>query len=627
MSSFRSALLAAALAFGGPGFPRAQEPPVELPAAVLSIEARIDKAIADYEAASSDPKQQARRNRALLWLGDLDHPRVTDYLAKELTAAGDSPFAAVVLQAIGRQARPQLQDAAMRVLRRDAAPFAARIAAANAIVRCGESGVDRLLDLVRSDDDTISDAARDFAVTALVQGGGGRALAGLAPRLLTGTQAERLRMLRRMDAAQGVAEVSLARIRLVAEGDEALAALAWRQLAAEGHPRARELTAQVLERQADEPPPAIAGDLVFGLCLVRLPEFYPAILRLGASTAAPVRNALRAVAPLAGKDPELVRFLATKGLENESPAVRDVALMLLREAPQDGVRPLLAKVRAALQKPNKRSLDLAVGLHDLLAKDPTWRTECALLAAAKEPEVRTVGLTLLLELGSDSGIEYAQQALGAKSWELRSIALRYLARFRDVASIPLLIARCEREEGRLAAELAEALFVHTGTRFWKRKEWEAWWAGRRVAFVLPHPETVKGGRGSGGGTTTVSYHDIPVVSSRAAFLIDHSGSMSARMGTDAKYTRLEAAKEQFARVVQALPKTHDVNLIVYESGVDPVWDELRPLDDKNRAELLARTKQLAPAGGTNIHDALEKAFADRSVDTIYLLTDGEPTAP
>jgi uncharacterized protein with von Willebrand factor type A (vWA) domain len=37
-------------------------------------------------------------------------------------------------------------------------------------------------------------------------------------------------------------------------------------------------------------------------------------------------------------------------------------------------------------------------------------------------------------------------------------------------------------------------------------------------------------------------------------------------------------------------------------------------------------KVLRPAGGTNIYDALELAYRDAAVDTIYLLTDGDPTA-
>ena len=34
---------------------------------------------------------------------------------------------------------------------------------------------------------------------------------------------------------------------------------------------------------------------------------------------------------------------------------------------------------------------------------------------------------------------------------------------------------------------------------------------------------------------------------------------------------------------------------------------------------------LRPGGGTNIHDALELAFEDERVDTIYLLSDGAPS--
>ncbi len=177
----------------------------------------------------------------------------------------------------------------------------------------------------------------------------------------------------------------------------------------------------------------------------------------------------------------------------------------------------------------------------------------------------------------------------------------------------------------MAAELSQALFVHTGTRYWKRKDWETWWTAHKVGFVLPHPDTVRGGSGSGGGQT-VSYYDIPLVSSRVAFLIDHSGSMTARIGTDKKFTRLDAAKEQLTRVLQALPKNYSCNLIVYDTAVQAVWETMRSVDGDNREELLSRVKALAPGGGTNIFDALEKAFQDPGVDTIYLLTDGEPSA-
>jgi Mg-chelatase subunit ChlD len=80
------------------------------------------------------------------------------------------------------------------------------------------------------------------------------------------------------------------------------------------------------------------------------------------------------------------------------------------------------------------------------------------------------------------------------------------------------------------------------------------------------------------------------------------------------------------RVVEALPATHLVNLIAYETQVEALWDELQKLDPDNREKLLKTARGLPLGGGTNIFDALERAFADPKVDTIYLLTDGQPSA-
>ena len=67
-------------------------------------------------------------------------------------------------------------------------------------------------------------------------------------------------------------------------------------------------------------------------------------------------------------------------------------------------------MREQLRKPDRNSLDLAVGLHELLAKDPTWRDDVLALALSPKPEVRTVGLSLLRELGCGDALQPAQQS-------------------------------------------------------------------------------------------------------------------------------------------------------------------------------------------------------------------------
>ncbi len=612
------------------------------------ITTRIDKAIADYEATTADKQKAAQRKHALLWLGEIDHSTVVAYLQKELVTAGDTPFAAVVLEAIAKVPRPTLQSEFSAALQRVTAPPVVRSAAATALVKLGDRSIDHLIELVRGlgDDDkdqkkdnvrkddakqivareqAARNMARDAAIGALVASGGDRAHRGLAPLLLEGSAASRLSLLRRMQSVHGVPPVSAARIHLVLEAELELAVVAWRQLALEKHERSKALAVDVLERLVGEPKPIVAAELIGGLALVQDADFYPLLLRFGSIPGEVVRRALRDAAPAAATDRALMTWLVKKGLEDDRPAAREAAKLLLTQAPLEVVQPLVARVRAEIRSGKKRSLEFAMGLHELLAKDPTWVADLRALVESPDVKNRVVAFSLLLELGADTAILAAQENLGHKAWELRSVCLRYLTRFRDTSTIPLLIARFEHEDGRLLHELHEALFAHTGTRCWQKKEWDAWWLKNKVGFVLPHEETVRRGAGTGGGKT-VSYYDIPLVSSRVAFLVDTSGSMLERIGTDRKFTRLDAAKEQLTHVLASLPAETHCNLVDYDTKVRQLWDQLRKTTEENRQDMLKFVKKLAAAAGTNIFDALELAFKDPDVDTIYLLTDGQPTA-
>lgn len=618
------ALLSMAALAGGPlCHVLAQEPAAASQAE--PAQARAAKAIEQYEEFKKQRNRDAQRNRALLWLGEIDCDEVTDYLRRELQQAGDKPLASVVLQAIAKVRRKALEQDVWDVVVRPSAPVFVRRSATDTYRQLGDRGCDRLVEFVLGGDGAGPKAIRDTVAVALLNSGDDRAIRALVPLLDRGDGAERVANLRLFDQVQGVAPVSLARINMVRDPNLVLAAMAWRQLAVEGHDRAKALALDVVEKLPELVPPQAAADTIIGLSIVRDADFYPVIMRLAKSNTPQVRKALHDAADHAAKDPALLQFLVTDGLEDDHPDARTAARELLQKAPPEAVAPLLAKVRKALKRPKKESLDLAIGLHELLARDPSWRSDLLTMASAKEAEVRTVGLSLLHELGADTAIVPAQKAITAKSWPLRSAAYRYLGKFRDVTSIPLLIARVDKEEGRLADELAQSLFRHTGTRCWSRKEWETWWRSHQEGFVMPHEETVRTSTGSGGATTS-AYYDIPLVSTRIAFLVDHSGSMRAQVGTDKKFTRLEAAKKQLAQVLETLPATHQCNLIAYETKVRPIWKELRRLDNENRKDILKEVSRLQPAGGTNIFDSLETAFADPEVDTIYLLTDGQPSA-
>ncbi len=597
-------------------------------AAAAALTKRVEKAIADYETVrkaemKSKGKGKAKMRRRLLgWLGEIDDPRVTEYLAKELKKYARATWATHILEAMGKVPRPDLELLLFKVAGSAASPHPVRVAATTQIMSLGTKASSELLDLAT---EVKNGGVRLSVLTGLCKSESPQVLRKLAKLILAGDHAHRLMMLRATRSSQGSRRIDDARVKCVKEGNLVVSATAWRILVDQGHKRANNLTLDVLERVFDKPDAVSAAELVRGLVLVGDTDFFPAILRFGATRSGVVKSALRAIAPVAGKNRELVQFLIEEGLEAEGPGQRGVAKILLMDAPPEAVAPLVAKVRAQLKRNRRQVLESAAGLHDLLKKDPTWVQDLVALAAASDLESRLLGLAMLLEMESPAAISYAQKYLRHSAWELRSLSIRYLTKCRDVTTIPLLIARYSSEKGRLAHELSTALFVHTGTRCWKMSEWSRWWRKHKVGFALPHPESVKGGGGTSGGKT-ISYYDIPLVSSRIAFLVDHSGSMGAKVGTDRKHNRLDMAKEQLVAVVKSLPKTHKVNLIEFDSDVNRIWRDIRRLSNVNREELLDFVEKMKVAGGTNTYGALMLAMEDPDVDTIYLLTDGQPSA-
>lgn len=557
-------------------------------------------------------------------LGSVADPRVTDALFAELDRVGVEPAAAAVLQAIGRHPRGNVVPRLRAVLVHPDAGDPVRQAAAVAIGKQGTRGVDLLLDCANGDAGA-TNAVADAALQGLAAANDDRAWRGLAPMALKGGTAQQLRVLRMLEPVGDLDAVTRVRERLLEDNSPDVAALAWRQLVQMDHAGARDATAALLERLGAAPPPAARAELVTGLSRNLEPALYPEFLTLACADSSLVSQALQRSLPKLAANDAFVQWLADQGWQEGGDA-RRTAFRILRAVPRAKLLPQLRKVRAAVRPPKAETLDLALSLHALLQDDASWRDEVLTFVSSTDAAVRTAGLTMLLQSGDGRATAAAIADLDSKSWESRAAAIRYLTRFRSLDAIPPLMARADKETGRLADELNECLFVHTGTRVWKRSEWEAWWQRNRTGHQLPPEAAVRTVAKAGTGGGTVAYFGIPLVSTHVAFLIDVSGSMSANIGTDKKRTRLDEAKRQLRSAIEKLDSEREFNVIVYESGVHPYWDGIRKAKGKDKEDAMDRTAKLAIRGGTNICDALERAFADPAVDTIYLLTDGQPSA-
>src|SRR5690606_38827116 len=67
------------------------------------------------------------------------------------------------------------------------------------------------------------------------------------------------------------------------------------------------------------------------------------------------------------------------------------------------------------------------------------------------------------------------------------------------------------------------------------------------------------------------------------------------------------------------------NLIPFNGAFQPWQPRLVPATPAARAAARTFVEGLQAGGGTNIYDPLEAALLDPDVDTIYLLTDGDPS--
>jgi Ca-activated chloride channel family protein len=129
--------------------------------------------------------------------------------------------------------------------------------------------------------------------------------------------------------------------------------------------------------------------------------------------------------------------------------------------------------------------------------------------------------------------------------------------------------------------------------------------GYFMMLVSPNPQ---------GASERVTPKDIVAV-------LDHSGSMSGE--------KLAQAKEALRYIVRNLNKHDRFNIVLYNDQIEPMFDSMRSVNDRDVQDAMDRIDRLSATGGTNIDEALTTALAqctDKDRPTYVLFfTDGQPT--
>lgn len=248
----------------------------------------------------------------------------------------------------------------------------------------------------------------------------------------------------------------------------------------------------------------------------------------------------------------------------------------------------------------------------LALNDADAGVRCALLAVAGElfPEELEPRLASFLK---------------DTDWRPRLQAVEVLSGLDSAESIGVLIDALSDARPVVVSRALAALRARTGEKHSRKEAWQAWWKEHGAGFDPKKKRTAQDGGDERSSAAT--FNGIVFESDHAAFLIDVSGAMEERMKTRSA-TKAEAAHQELADTftrLLALPTKSSVSVLAYS-------DEVTPFSKKGASELTEKTKEKALAfvadqrlsGHKDIWLALETVLDDPSIDTVFLLSSGEP---
>lgn len=614
----------------------------------------VDEALARLEAAASQP--EAARHRAVRDLGPFADERATAALLRELERAQSLSFRQAVVRALGRQPRPGAVAPLAAVLRDAANPRLAD-AAAEALAGQGPDGVAALAALLPGA--ASKSPQRNAICSGLGRSDDPAARAALLAELRRAGGRDRLPPLRALAGGRGDRDLDDVRRQLAGDRDPLVAAAALEQLAAQRDAGAPDLAIELLRRLEADAGADLYTAVLSGLLVAPAPAHFAALLTAAARAEDPFGAARTDDWQRAFADAAWVRWLADSGVDAKAVVDRVAAARALARAPEPqrgaaapGLRKLLADrdadvvqaaatalvtadpdgARTALGEQFANATEATAGsllgaLHSVRAAEPEWRSELLAVCGHKLPTARAAALGLLATLPpiDAPAVAAAADNLAHKQWRVRAAAIDLLRASRSAGAPPLLFERLDKERARLHQDLVDALQDLTGLQFPTVSAWRQWWLREGPTFRARDARPESGAAKRAVAATAVSYWDIPVESDRVAFLVDVSGSMLQPFGTGAE-TRLDEAKRRLARVLGQLPPKSAVNVIPFSYAARGWSDRLQPLTKAQQKAADAFVAELVAKGPTNVHAALQLAFTDPDVDTIFLLTDGRPSA-
>jgi len=338
-------------------------------------------------------------------------------------------------------------------------------------------------------------------------------------------------------------------------------------------------------------------------------------------------------------DPKVVAAIR-KGLDDEALEVRRATGQALGVRRDRDSLPALRAMLARTKAPD----DVRIALDAITAIEGTtsaWLKELAAFCANPERDVRNAAIEVLGRARDKRQIDALFAAAEHADWSTRLCAIEALRDLRDKRAVGKLVARIGEEDGRMRRTIADALWTLTAQPFEEdAAKWQGWWKENEATFevvtekVLDKAEAERERRRLTARTTTgkTKFFGIKVESRRVIFVVDISGSMMDPMygrsvgKRQAAAARIDVAKQELVQAIGTLEPGTLFNILAFSSSVMP-WqkDGVVPFGEATHKAALEWIERLGATGATNLYDTLRQAFADKDVDTIFVMSDGEPT--
>ncbi|MHC4450729.1 MAG: VWA domain-containing protein, partial [Planctomycetota bacterium] len=301
---------------------------------------------------------------------------------------------------------------------------------------------------------------------------------------------------------------------------------------------------------------------------------------------------------------------------------------------KEQARPYSALAKGMAHKDWRQRVRCATVLAHLAGKNAAGIFDGA-MAAEKDPYVLAELIRLRAKRRPDGLLKMLEGMLADENWQVRATVYAELSRVKKKEAVDLLIARIDKEQGRLQDDIVDALEVLTGKRFDPDTTiWKGYWNKQRASWEPP-----KEGKREGekivkeGGGKSVSFYGIKTHSKRIVFCLDISGSMAEPLdGREGKGDpRIKTAKAQMEKALRSLPDDAFFTIVSYSNTVRTWKKQLVKASSGNKSKAWKWVEKLVPQGSTNIYDALETSLQlaagkkGVSADTIFFMTDGMPT--